>query len=215
MLEQRLDEERALREQRRKERDEQHLYLSLAVITDDTFKNYQGFDMATWESDPSQDPAAAKPYRILRSTTISDFTEKVAEDLGRDADCVRLWAMVNRQNQTVRPDQVLKQQEMTINDACIRHGTKNTDFRLWAEVAERDSDGKPKWPDTQASISPNQPIVIFLKYFDQQKQTLKGAGHIYISKRAKVSELLGPILELMEWPEDTSLDLYEVGLILR
>ena len=206
-----MDEERAQREQRKREREEQHLYLSVGVVTDESFKHYQGFDLTNWESDPAKDPAAPKFYRILRSTTIKELTGKVAEDTGQDPDFVRLWAMVNRQNQTIRPDQYLKQPDMTVDEAHAKHGTKHSAFRIWAEVTTADGEGKPVWPDLQPQVPGQQEIVIFVKYFDAKAQSLRGVGHLYTSRRARVSELVQPILRLMGWPDDTAIDLFEVG----
>lgn len=208
-LQRRLDEERAQREQRKREREEQHLYLSVGVVTDESFKHYQGFDLTNWESDPAKDPAAPKFYRILRSTTIKELTGKVAEDTGQDPDFVRLWAMVNRQNQTIRPDQYLKQPDMTVDEAHAKHGTKHSAFRIWAEVTTADGEGKPVWPDLQPQVPGQQEIVIFVKYFDAKAQSLRGVGHLYTSRRARVSELVQPILRLMGWPDDTAIDLFE------
>jgi ubiquitin carboxyl-terminal hydrolase 7 len=63
----------------------------------------------------------------------------------------------------------------------------------------------------QPQASGNSFILLFLKHFDVQTQTLRGAGHVYIRKLEKVSELAGPILKLMDWPTGTNLSLYEVS----
>lgn len=168
------------------------------------FRQYQGLDLAAWDVDPKQDPAAPKQYRLLRTTTIRDLTAKVAGDLGEDPGHVRLWVMVNRQNKTVRPDQPLMDLDMTVDDAYNKIGTKAAAFRIWAEVADDVEGDKALWPNN------NSPILLFVKCFDAEAQTLKGAGHIYIGKNEKVQELATPILQLMDWPAGTSLKLYEV-----
>ena len=56
---------------------------------------------------------------------------------------------------------------------------------------------------------PPQSIMIFLKHFDTSKQTLYGVGKIFVSKHAKVGDLVPIINERMRWPE-TPLKLYEV-----
>jgi len=56
---------------------------------------------------------------------------------------------------------------------------------------------------------PPQSIMIFLKHFDTSKQTLYGVGKIFVSKNAKVGDLVPVINERMRWPE-TPLKLYEV-----
>ncbi|KAI9828435.1 MAG: hypothetical protein M1832_002863 [Thelocarpon impressellum] len=208
-LQRKLDEERETRRLQRQAREEEHLYLSVGVITDDIFRQYQGLDLADWEAEPDQDPAAPRPYRILRTTTVGQFTRRVAEDLGRDPAHARLWVMVNRQNKTTRPDQPLMDVEATVDEAYVKNGTKNTGFRVWVELADRVEAGRALWPDMQPQTTKNAPVLLFLKCFDAEAQTLKGAGHIYIRKHDKVCELAPPILQLMGWPADTTLKLHE------
>ncbi|KAI9758437.1 MAG: hypothetical protein M4579_003067 [Chaenotheca gracillima] len=207
-LQRKLDEERTLREQRRREREEQHLYMTVNVISDETFKHFQGLDLAKWDPEGEDDPAGPRNYRVLRTMTIQQFTKLVANDLGQNEDSVRLWAMVNRQNHTVRPDQPISDQRATVEEAHTRNGTKSTNFRVWAEIGDT-KEGKPSWPEPPPQGVSSSQILLFMKCFDAESQTLKGAGHIYIGKHEKVSELAQPILELMGWPAGTALKLHE------
>ncbi len=211
LAEQRLAAERALIEQKRKEREEQHLYLHVCVITEDNFKAHQGFDLSLWDTEPGS-AATPRVYRILRTTTIGDFAKTVAEDQGKEPDQVRLWVMVNRQNKTVRPDQPLMDPEMTVEEAHNKFGTRNIAFRLWVEVAENMEDGKAVWPDMQPQTNNNVPLLIFLKHFDAELQTLKGAGHLYIRRQSRVIDMVPLIQQLMNWSQGTQLGLYEVGV---
>lgn len=219
MIELKLDEEAALKEARRKEREEQHLYLSVRVITTSTYQAHSGTDLATFEN-PDTDPAAARSYRLLRTSTIKSLTEKLAIEFKDDPRRIRCWVMVNRQNKTVRPDQPVPDPNMTIEDVFHRYsGSKLAELRLWAEVAEEvDSNGDAIWPNTPVGNPPKTDnILLFLKWFDIENQVLRGAGHIYIGKERKVEELVPPILKIMRWPEKSqsgeriSLKLYEVG----
>lgn len=197
-------------EQKRKEREEQHLYLSACVVTDENFKAHQGFDLAPWDAEPGS-PAAPKIHRILRTTTVGDFSRIVAEEQGKEAHQVRLWVMVNRQNKTIRPDQPLMDLEMTVEEAHNKFGTRHIAFRLWLEVAETIEDGKAVWPDMQPQPNNNTLILVFMKHFDPESQTLKGAGHLYIRRHSKVSDLITLIQQLMGWPQGTQVGLYEVS----
>lgn len=109
-----MEEEKAVREQKKKERDEQHLYQNVKVITQNQFKAHQGFDLAYWDNKEQPEEAQPKVYRMLKSAPVQELVEKVAEGLGNvDPSMVRLWVMVNRQNKTVRPDQPLTALEMS------------------------------------------------------------------------------------------------------
>jgi ubiquitin carboxyl-terminal hydrolase 7 len=200
-----------LRDQKQKEREEQHLYVAVRVITETTFKAHQGTDLTTFDGDPESNPAVAKHYRLLRSTTVQELINRIAADTAQEAHKVRLWVMVNRQNKTVRPDQPLMDMNITIESALTKADPRSNDLRVWAEIAEEFKDGKALWPGMQPQAKGNSFILLFLKHFDVQSQILKGVGHIWIRELGKVSELAGPILGLMDWPMGTSLSLYEVS----
>ncbi|RDL40906.1 Cysteine proteinase [Venustampulla echinocandica] len=205
-LQRRLDEEAAYREARRKEREEQHLYLSVKVITEDTYKAHGGTDICNFDVSP-EDSAAPKSYRLLRKSTIRDLAEKVGEDTNVDPRRLRLWCMVNRQNKTTRPDAPVSDSNMSIEEVHQRHlGTKAGELRLWAELAEDvNSEGEGIWPGqpviSNGVIHKNDLILLFLKWFDADAQQLSGAGHIYISREKKVEDLVPVILKKMGWPE--------------
>ena len=208
-LQTKLEAERELRRKQRQAREEEHLYLSVGVITDDVFRHYEGLDLACWDADPTLDPAAPKQYRVLRASTVQQLIETVAMDMGANPAHVRLWVMVNRQNKTVRPDQPLTELEMTVDEAYTKKGTKAASFRLWAEKAKVLEAGKPVWPIMQQAPNNNTPILLFVKYFDVEAQTLKGVGHVYIRKNSKVMEVAPSILEIMGWQAGVDIKLYE------
>lgn len=199
-------------EKKRKDREEQHLYLSVGLITDGHFKEYQGLDLASWDSDPKS-KSTPDVYRVQRASTVREFLQTISEDKHLPAELLRLWVMVNRQNKTVRPDQSLIDPDMTMDEAYSKYGTRDKWFRLWAEVAENSEDGRPIWPDMQAQVGNNVPILVFLKYFDPQAQTLRGVGHIYIKRHAKVADMVPMIQELMGWSPGSAatIALYEAS----
>lgn len=205
-----MDEEAALKEARRKERDEQHLYLNARVVTDDTYRAHSGTDLTTFD-DSETNPAAARNYRVLRTSTLQDLTARVAEDIGEDSRKIRFWCMVNRQNKTIRPDQPLTDTKMSIEEAHMKFaGTKLQELRLWAEIInDTHSNGdavSPSVPNSQtmAGTAPKtENILLFLKWFDIEHQVLRGAGHLYMSKERKVEDLVPLILKEMDWPEKT------------
>ncbi|KAG5291642.1 ubiquitin carboxyl-terminal hydrolase [Histoplasma ohiense] len=204
-LEKRLNEERAELARKKKEREEQHLYMNVGLLTDESFKSHHGFDLTSLDLEPDN-PAAAKIHRVLRAKKVGEFAAEIAEEKGLTPDQVRLWVMVNRQNKTTRPDQPLKDLEMSVEEAFTRFGTKGNQFRLFVEVGEIGTDGKVTWPETSGN---NATSLVFLKHFDVLQQTLTGVGHAFVRKHSKVSELAGPILEIMNWPAGTPFILYE------
>lgn len=219
-----------MREARRKEREEAHLYLWARVITHDTFQAHGGIDLTSFDGRPD-DPATALSYKVLKAMPIKEFAVRVGGDIGVDPRRIRFWCMVNRQNKTVRPDQPILDENLTIEQSHSQLvGSKQQELRLWTEVAEEVTpEGDAIWPGYSPTSpvslnSANAPIkndliVLFLKWFDVENQVLKGVGHIYISKEKKVEELVAPILKKMGWPErneageKTQLALYEVYVV--
>lgn len=132
----------------------------------------------------------------------------VAEEMKLPPENIRLWAMVNRQNKTTRPDQPILEQEMTIDDAFAKYGSRDKAFRLWVEEADKFENGKAVWPEVQlpTTNNSNATILVFLKYFDAEAQTLKGVGHVYLKKQQKVSDIVPLINQIMGW-SPTSPDL--------
>ncbi|KAH8702140.1 putative ubiquitin C-terminal hydrolase [Talaromyces proteolyticus] len=201
-IETRLAEERADLARRKKEKEEAHLYMNVGVLSQETFQDHHGFDLTSIDL-PSGDPALPKPYRILRSKKVSEFADEIGKERGIDPKSIRFWVMVNRQNKTTRPDQVIQNPEMTIEDAWNRLATKGNAFKLWMEVGEPGPDGTVSWPD------PSSSVLIFLKHFDASLQTLTGISSVYVRKNQKVSDLAPTILEKMGWPAGTEFLLFE------
>ncbi|GAB7350994.1 hypothetical protein MBLNU459_g1489t1 [Dothideomycetes sp. NU459] len=209
-LPKRISEERAALEKRKKEREEAHLYMNVQVATESNFRSYQGFDLADFKAQV-EDESAPKVMRCLKSTTMQDFILDVAADMQVDAELLRPWIMVNRQNGTVRPDHPLNFPDMTLEEANNKFSARQQLFRVFIEETTRDANGKPIWePELAAGVPQDKkPIIIFLKHFDVEKQELKGAGHTYMLQQDKVQDLAPRILDVMDWQPGTSLRLYE------
>ncbi|KAK0635236.1 hypothetical protein B0T17DRAFT_586816 [Bombardia bombarda] len=211
-LQKRFEEETAAREARRKEREEQHLYLGVKVITESTFQNHEGTDLTLFEANPDEEPAAPRSYRLLRVATMADLVSYIAADIEQDPRHIRLWIMVNRQNKTIRPDQPVMDLRPTVEETYNRAAAhRDQALRVWAEVAEEiGPDGEAIWPTYQGQsngvIVKNDLILLFLKWFDIESQTLRGVGHVYISKEKKVEDLIPTILKKMGWGEKLSND---------
>ena len=149
--------------------------------------------------------AAPKVYRVLRTSTLGDFAKTLAEGMQLPSEQVRLWIMVNRQNKTIRPDQPITDLDTSMDEAYNKYGGRDKSFRLWVETASQIEDGKPVWPDSQQPIgSNNAPILVFLKYFDAELQSLKGVGHIYVKKHSKVADMVPMITQLMGWTSNAT-----------
>lgn len=212
-LKSKINEEIARREAIRKEKEEQHLYMHVRVLTDETYKAHSGVDLGILGTSPDV-PGAAMKYRVLRSSTLYDLASTVAQELEVDSKMVRFWGMVKRQNQTTRPDTPIADMNMPLQDLYGK--SSSNENCLWAEVAEEtDDEGKPIWHSAGDSAKSDE-ILLFLKWFDVDNQKLKGVGHFYADKHRKAEELIPAICKKMGWADKNGdkprLRLYEASL---
>ncbi|KZT28449.1 cysteine proteinase [Neolentinus lepideus HHB14362 ss-1] len=199
-LKRRLDEERLQLEAKRREREEQHLFLTAKVITDDTFAHHEGFDLASFD-EKNWPPSDLPSFRVLKQETYPVFKSRVAQHFHYPENQIRLWVLVNRQNKTVRPDTHIPENEPTLTVEVIRNNmaARQNDLRLYLDVVADPSKPEP----------PPGAIMIFLKHFDTTKQTLYGVGKCYVQRNAKVGDLIPIVNERMRWTPGTPLKLYE------
>ncbi|WFD31159.1 ubiquitinyl hydrolase 1 [Malassezia sp. CBS 17886] len=205
-LRERLEEERQQLEARRREREEQHLYLTVKIITEDIFRAHQGFDLVTFD-DRIAKPTELPSFRVLKNESFVNFKARLAQHFDIPEQFMRLWVMVNRQNKTVRPDTVIPETDpnLTLETVRDRMASRQHDLRLFLEVLT------PKSLAT-AHFDPAVPgssIMIFLKYFDTSRQSLLGVTRMYVQRHMKVGDLVPTINELMRWPPTTQVKLFE------
>ncbi|KDQ18041.1 hypothetical protein BOTBODRAFT_29357 [Botryobasidium botryosum FD-172 SS1] len=203
-LKKRLEEERLAMEAKKRERDEQHLFLTAKVITDKTFQEHQGFDLAVFEE--KNWPLSELPtFRVLKQEPYLTFKARVAQHFKLKDQQIRLWVLVNRQNKTVRPDTPIPENESALTVENVRNNlaARQTDLRLYLDILDQ---GVPRpLPELQAG----GPLMIFLKFFNVSEQSLRGIGKTYVSRHSKVGDLAGTIAALMNWVPQTPIKLYE------
>ncbi|RXW23380.1 hypothetical protein EST38_g2471 [Candolleomyces aberdarensis] len=199
-LKRRLDEERVILEAKKREREEQHLFLTAKVITDDTFARHEGFDLASFD-EKNWPPSELPTFRVLKQETYSVFKNRIAHHFNFPENQIRLWVLVNRQNKTVRPDTHIPDSESTLTVEVIRNNmsARQTDLRLYLDLI----------PDPTKPDPPPQSIMVFIKHFDTSKQTLLGAGKVYVLRSNKVGDLVPIINERMRWTPGTPIKLFE------
>ncbi|KAG8969651.1 hypothetical protein FRC03_001523 [Tulasnella sp. 419] len=205
-LKQRIEEERIQQEAKKREREEQHLYLTAKVISDQSFRNHQGFDLATFDDKnwPASDLAT---FRVLKTESYMIFKSRVAKWILIPEQQIRLWVLVNRQNKTVRPDAPVPENDtsnLTVEQVRNNMAARQTDLRLYVDVWEPSPTVKVPFGD----VVPGS-IMIFLKYFDVQNQTLTGISKVYVQRNQKVGDLAGIIAEKMKWAPNVPIKLYE------
>ena len=103
-------------EAKRREKDEQHLYLTAKVITDDVFGHHQGFDLASFD-DKNLPATDLDTFRVLKTETYFTFKQRIASFYKIPERDFRLWVLVNRQNKTIRPDTPIHDSDSTQSES--------------------------------------------------------------------------------------------------
>ena len=120
LLGQGMDEERAETEAKKKQKEEPHLFLTVKVVTDETFSRHEGFDLAS--IDGRNSPLSDLPtFCVLKQMKYGEFKSRVAKRFGYLESRFRLWVLVNRQNKTTRPDTHIPEGEPSLSMLCGLH----------------------------------------------------------------------------------------------
>ncbi|KAF7333378.1 Kinase-like protein [Mycena venus] len=185
---------------------DENSFLTVKIITDETFSVHEGFDLATLNN-RSCPPSELLTLQVPKQETYRAFKIRVAEYFNSFADQIRLWVVVNRLNRTPRPKICIRESEpnQTLESIRIPNGFQNDmgerhdDLLLYLDII----------PDTSKPYPPPQSIMVFLKHFDIQSQKLCGAGKVFMPRTSKVGELVDVIGRRMALPLQARLKFYE------
>ncbi|KAF0514964.1 putative ubiquitin-specific processing protease 21 [Gigaspora margarita] len=157
---------------------------------------HQGFDLATFDK--------VSQFKILKSETYGAFKAMVAQKFGILVEKINFWIFTNRQNKTVRPDTPIvdKFLTMTMEKVHKEHAKRQNELKLFLNVMDRPFKDKVWFP--RGSL-----IMIFVKYFDPDLQSLKGLCHFYIEKFHKVGDIIPSLCKAKEFPPHTHVKIYE------
>jgi ubiquitin carboxyl-terminal hydrolase 7 len=182
---------------RRHERQQQHLYSDVTLLTDESIRTHSGPDLC----DPEE---SENVYKCKRETLISDLCSDFLPN-EHNTEC---YPLVPRRNKTVRPDFILSDTHLrTLSTAFPRNHIHPLAFYIRA-VSE-DMNEPNLW------IRPLTPgnILVFFKWFDGEK--LVGLGSMAIDNEATLSSVtpfIAQRLEQLDIPcNDAEFSLYEVS----
>jgi ubiquitin carboxyl-terminal hydrolase 7 len=204
----RLMQEERFREVKRREKEEQHLYLKVFIADDDSFRNNTGFDFVDFEEKNMQE-SRVMFIRIRKDLPFGEFRQTVAHNLNLDPSEFRFWIMVNRQNRTIRIDTPIPTEEdySTIEEIRARYSTNQVNLRLYLEKATFVNEANlPVFPPPAES---SHLILLFIKLFSPEQQLIRGVGHVYARRDAKVESIVSDLKQLVGFPKDQEISIYE------
>ena len=86
----RLQEEKRTEAQKRKERQEAHLYMQVQVVAEDQFCGHQGNDMY------GEEKVRYTVFKVLKNSSLSECVQNLSQTMGFPQDQIRLWPMQAR-----------------------------------------------------------------------------------------------------------------------
>lgn len=195
-LKNRLLEEKNIEAQKRKERTEAHLYMQVQVLMEDAFDGHQGNDLFDLEK------MNYRIFRMKKLTTLNEFMHVLASSLNFNVDQIRPWSFNLRTNQTYRPTVIeFKEPEKTIQEVADNENP----WTIFVETVD------PEFPTSTLPVfETNNDVLIFLKKYDPVTRSITYCGHVQLPFRAKISEVLLPLLwQRGNFPTGTSILLFE------
>lgn len=192
----RFAEEKHLELQRRKERSESHLYLTVEVYMDDDFVAHRGPDLVDF------DDVKHTTFKVLKTENFRNFHTYLAEMLGYRTNQIRIWPFEKRNNHTTRPSYVDRADDP--NKTLLQHAEMKPIWRLFVETLAPDA-GLTALPPYDFQ---NQ-VLLFFKFYDPSRRLISYCGHSIESMNARFSSLFPLLRKRVCLPTSTQLLLFE------
>uniref|UniRef100_A0A671PP48 Ubiquitin carboxyl-terminal hydrolase 7 n=1 Tax=Sinocyclocheilus anshuiensis TaxID=1608454 RepID=A0A671PP48_9TELE len=197
-LVERLQEEKRVEAQKRKERQEAHLYMQVQMVTEDQFCGHQGNDMY------DEEKVKYTVFKVLKSSTLAEFVQNLSQTMGFPQDQMRLWPMQARSNGTKRP--AMLDYEADCNKSMIDLSDNENPWTIFLETVDPEMAASGA---TLPKFDKDHDVMLFLKMYDPKTKSLNYCGHIYTPISCKIRGLLPVMCERAGFQQGTSLILYE------
>uniref|UniRef100_A0A672L963 Ubiquitin carboxyl-terminal hydrolase 7 n=1 Tax=Sinocyclocheilus grahami TaxID=75366 RepID=A0A672L963_SINGR len=184
-LVERLQEEKRVEAQKRKERQEAHLYMQVQV----------------WKK------VKYTVFKVLKSSTLAEFVQNLSQTMGFPQDQMRLWPMQARSNGTKRP--AMLDYEADCNKSMIDLSDNENPWTIFLETVDPEMAASGA---TLPKFDKDHDVMLFLKMYDPKTRSLNYCGHIYTPISCKIRGLLPVMCERAGFQQGTNLILYEVRL---
>jgi len=199
-LQARFAKEQRLKEIKRLEEAEAHLYTVIRVmhrkdleanIHEDKF-----FDLGKFDN--------AHRFRLPKKTTFGKFKAQVASELGVPVDKQRFWLYSPRRNKTNRPHSILPvaSDQVQVEQIRQKFASKNSatsELKLYLEEITED----------YAEINAEHDICLHVKFYNPHEARLSYAGHIYAHCDALLTAYFPQLRALCGMPAGADIALFE------
>ncbi|ORX89747.1 ubiquitin carboxyl-terminal hydrolase 5 [Basidiobolus meristosporus CBS 931.73] len=205
-LRKRFDAEKAAAEARRREKEEMHLYLNVKILTDQSIRHHQGFDLANFDGQQA-DPEFVN-FKLRKDMTFGALKAMLVKQHNVQPEQMRLWAMVSRQNKTIRPDTPISDSDAETKLEVLKdkHNPRWGELRLYLDIMEHPFMPQLWFP----SVGPAKGFLMaFIKYYDPKLQAMENLGKFYLGKTGKVGDVIPHLLEAKGLPSGCRIKIYE------
>lgn len=200
-LVERLQEENRQEAQRRRERNEAHLYMNLNIYTEDNFIGHCGYDL--YDSEKSQ----PKVFRIRKQAILKEALSTVAQHMNYPIEAIRFWPILQKctHDDTLLHRPTALDHEKDSQKAMNELSEMNHSWSIFVELVKPDS-GQKRLPPIDRSK--DESILIFFKLYDPANKFLTYCGHSIISLEMSAPALIKHLNQLAGYPEKTELEIY-------
>ncbi|XP_013388428.1 ubiquitin carboxyl-terminal hydrolase 7 [Lingula anatina] len=192
----RLQEEKRIEAQKRKERTEAHLYMNVQVVTEDDFSGHQGNDLFDIEK------INFRNFKVKKTATLMELMEILSENLKYPIQQLRPWPFAHRTNQTFRP--TVLDVEADINKNVLELAEGEGPWTVFVETLSPESN-----QDKLPQFDKESDVLLFFKRYDPRTKSISFCGHHYMSITEKLSNILPNLCSRGNFPPGTNLILYE------
>ncbi|XP_064631404.1 ubiquitin carboxyl-terminal hydrolase 7-like isoform X2 [Lineus longissimus] len=197
---QRLQEEKRLEAQKRKERNEAHLYMQVNVATEDHFDGHQGNDLFDHEK------AAYRQFKIKKTSSLAEFMGILSENLKYPVQQLRPWPFTYRQNQTYRPGII--DVETSLDRSIQEIADNDNPWTIFVQTLDPES-LIDKLPVFDKESRKRGDVLLFFKRYDPKTKSISYCGHMCLSITTRVSDLVPVLCQRGGLPLGTRLLIFE------
>lgn len=227
VLQDRLIEEKKLELIRKKERTEAHLFMQLNIILEKEFYYNLGnsdlYDVSKVE--------ATKQLKVKKSNTMNEIMKQIAEAYNFPPDEIRMWPIMNRYNNTVRPLNCIDMRE--VGNKNIQEVSKQDsswlvfletsrdlsfsstfDFSMLIDNTEEllhqhEIRAQEQMNQVLPSYNSKEDVMLFFKFYDPKTTTLRYVFRLHLAMTSTLNALQDKINKKMKFPFNTELLFYE------
>ena len=222
-LVERMEAERAAEIQRKREREEAHLFVTIRFLTLDQLKAHHGLELM--DVDRALQSNQLITVRALKTSCFRQVANEVATSVGAgDGDKIRFWFFFERPNQTIRP-MLVERNHLDAQFGEIFSAT-DSNLILYAEVVHdalpspatspqpplspSDTKSDSQSPTAKSLVAPS-PVgtLVFVKLYDPKGPKLQLLGHMFVKSEWTLQQLSPKFAKLANLPANTEFLFFE------